>query len=133
MDFTQASCPSCNWTPKDSNPINLHYCELCHAQTVLIYKTRWLCVDCYQVEYAKPENYFEDKALIGTLATSDMISRFLISMGRKSVYWEKAGKEKQDAALAYYYKHKEDIDAKLKAADDKLKAGEPVRIGELMV
>ena len=126
VDFSSTSCPNCSWQPKDAKLVNLYYCDKCRAQTVHRYKNQRLCIDCYQVEYGKPENYPYP-------TTSDQTSRFLISMGRKSIYWEKVGKERQDATLKYYADHKAEIDTKLKAVDDKIKKDEPVKIGELIV
>jgi len=39
-------------------------------------------------------------------ATQDQISKFLIKMSRKSIYWEKATEGQKQAALEYYEKIK---------------------------
>lgn len=108
-EFSSSSCPSCDWSAPEEKGSVSHYCNKCNAKTEIKYHGEYLCIVCYSNEYSKSENYFRDKALDGTLATSDQISRFLIKQGSKSAYWEHATLEQQQAAKDYYKKHKEDF------------------------
>lgn len=96
MSFTDKSCPGCKWQPKDKPfQTNVRYCAKCHAQTLHKYKGQPLCIDCYQDEIGKPENYV-------CTATSEQISKFLIKEGSKSIHWLKATPEQRQAAIDYY-------------------------------
>jgi len=63
----------------------------------------------------------------------DQVSRFLISMGSKSLFWQKASPEKQKAAIDYYKNHKTEIDEKINLTQNKSKSGEPTSVREMLI
>ena len=94
-EFSETSCPQCQWTPEKNKEYTINYCYICNAPTKLKYKKQDLCVDCYQTELGKIENY-------KFTATPDQISKFLIKQGSKSIYWKHATPEQQQSALNFY-------------------------------
>jgi hypothetical protein len=93
--FEDTTCPNCKWSAKDVATERKHYCVKCHAVTLIRYKDQWVCVDCYQDELGKPENY-------EFTATREQVAKWLIKQGSKSIYWQKATEEQRLDAIRYY-------------------------------